>query len=112
MCRWSCSCRPNGTSTQRDRYLTLLLVLTLLMLHFTPALRPRLPLERPGQEHAERVGPVVGERLAGLEPELLVQPPGGREELGRTGLQAQPGEAHPPGLGDDVLQHHRRDPAT
>ena len=47
----------------------------------------------PRHEHAERVGPVVRERLAVVEAVPGVERAGRREELLRPGLQADPGEA-------------------
>src|SRR5690606_34550754 len=60
--------------------------------------------ERPRHEDAVRVGSVVPEGLAVIEPEPLVQLPCREEEVGGPGLQAQPGEAHPLRLDEDVLQ--------
>ena len=46
----------------------------------------------PRHEYAVRVGLVISERAAVVEPELLIQLPGGQQELVWAGLETEPGE--------------------
>jgi transposase len=70
------------------------------------------PLEKLSHEYAVRIRLVISEWLAVVEPELLVQLPGGQEELIGACLETEPGESHAFGLGDDVLEQHGCDAAA